>query len=115
MKSSLDNHVRAYEGNLLYDFDNEIILKWYAQRIIEISAGVRSLLELGLGYGYPTNMFSTQIKDHLVIEGSQAVIDNFHKNFPECHVDIVRVKFEEFNTERTFDMIVMGFILEHVD
>ena len=50
-----------------------------------------------------------------MIEGSQAVIHTFSKNFPECNADVVRVNFEEFNTDRTFDMIVMGFILEHVD
>lgn len=115
MKNKLDNHVKAYEGNLLYDFDNEIILKWYARRIIEATKQSASLLELGLGYGYTTSMFSKTIQDHVVIEGSRAVIDNFKKNFPGCPADIIEGFFEDFKPDRKFEVIVMGFVLEHVD
>jgi len=115
MNNELDNHVKAYEGNLLYDFDNEIILKWYAQRIAETTKSNASLLELGLGYGYTTNIFSKTIKDHLVIEGSKAVIKNFRKNFPDCRVDIIETFFEDFQSKKKFEVIVMGFVLEHVD
>ena len=34
MKNTLDNHVKAYQGDLQYDFDNEILLNWYPQRIL---------------------------------------------------------------------------------
>jgi 2-polyprenyl-3-methyl-5-hydroxy-6-metoxy-1,4-benzoquinol methylase len=115
MNNKLDNHVRAYEGDLLYDFDNEIILKWYAKRIVETTKNCKSLLELGLGYGYTTSIFSKNIKDHLVIEGSQAVIDNFKKNFPDCSADVIKNLFEDFKSDRKYEMIVMGFVLEHVD
>jgi SAM-dependent methyltransferase len=114
-KNKLDEHVRAYQGDLLYDFDNEIILKWYAKRIIETNKNSDSLLELGLGYGHTTNIFSQTIKDHLVIEGSRAVIDNFKKNFPKCNTEIQEGFFENFKSNKTFDSIVMGFVLEHVD
>ena len=115
MSHALDNHVKAYQGNLLYDFDNEIILKWYAKRIVETTKQADSLLELGLGYGYTTNIFSETIRDHFVIEGSKAVIDNFRKNFPNCKAEITEALFEEFQTEKQFEIIVMGFVLEHVD
>ena len=32
-ENSLDNHVQAYQGLSIYDFDNTIQLKWYPQRI----------------------------------------------------------------------------------
>ncbi len=114
-KNQLDDHVRAYEGNLLYDFDNEIILKWYAKRIAESIKPEASLLELGLGYGYTSNIFSEIAKDHDVIEGSQLVIENFKKNFPDCPVNVIESFFETYETDKKYDLIVMGFILEHVD
>lgn len=115
MTNKLDEHVKAYEGDLLYDFDNEIILKWYAGRLAEVTTKNTKLLELGLGYGYSTDIFSKTTKRHLVVEGSGAVIKNFQKNFPDCKAEIIEEFFESFNTNEKFDMIVMGFVLEHVD
>ena len=40
MKNALDQHVRAYEGELQYDFDNEILLNWYPQRTVVFVAPI---------------------------------------------------------------------------
>ncbi len=115
MSNELDTHLAAYEGQNLYDFDNEILLKWYPQRIISKVSEDLSLLELGLGHGFTTNIFSSYFKKHLVLDGSAAVIDHFRKRFPDCSASIQEVYFEEFDTEQKFDLIIMGFILEHVE
>ena len=115
MKQILDNHVRAYEGDLQYDFDNEILLNWYPQRILEYTKGKTSLLELGLGHGFTTSIFSKHFAKHIVLEGSDAVINNFYKKYEGCPAKIIKINFEEYNTSEKFDVIVMGFILEHVD
>ena len=115
MKQILDNHVRAYEGDLQYDFDNEILLNWYPQRILEYTKGKTSLLELGLGHGFTTSIFSKHFAKHIVLEGSDAVINNFHKKYEGCPAKIVKTYFEEYSSSEKFDVIVMGFILEHVD
>ncbi len=115
MGSSLDNHVAAYQGDNLYDFDNEILLKWYPQRILHHAGVAGSLLELGLGHGYTTDIFSRHFARHVVLEGSHAVIRNFRDKHPDCRAEIVDIWFEDFATEERFDVIVMGFILEHVD
>jgi trans-aconitate methyltransferase len=111
----LDAHIGAYTGNNLYDFDNQILLNWYARRIAMNSEGARSILELGLGHGYTTNTFAGRFDRHVVIEGSPAVIGHFRENFPDCRAEIVQGYFEEFLSPEQFDVIVMGFILEHVD
>ena len=115
MKNKLDAHVTAYKGENLYDFDNEILLTWYPQRIVMNSKDAKSVLELGLGHGLTTNIFSSIFERHVVLEGSPAVIRNFKEKFPGCRAKIVETNFEEFDTEEKFDVIVMGFILEHVD
>lgn len=115
MTNKLDAHVAAYTGNNLYDFDNEILLNWYPKRVLAHSKGAKSILELGLGHGYTTNIFSENFSRHVVLEGSPAVIQNFKAQSPECSAQIVETYFEVFDTEERFDVIVMGFILEHVD
>jgi 2-polyprenyl-3-methyl-5-hydroxy-6-metoxy-1,4-benzoquinol methylase len=115
MNNRLDAHVSAYTGKTLYDFDNKILLNWYPQRIVTNCKGSNSVLELGLGHGYTTNIFSKSFHRHIVLEGSSAVIQNFRVAFPECRAEIVETYFEKFATTEKFDVIVMGFILEHVE
>jgi len=115
MKNKLDAHVKAYQGSNLYDFDNEILLTWYPQRVLHHAGSARSLLELGLGHGYATEIFSHQFQRHVVLEGSPAVIRNFLDKHPDCGSEIIETWFEKFSTDERFDVIVMGFILEHVD
>lgn len=111
----LDKHVAAYQGDNIYDFDNEILLNWYPQRVLHHAGSANSLLELGLGHGYTTDRFSRRFGRHVVLEGSPAVIGNFRARFPDCPAEIVETYFETFATDSRFDVIVMGFILEHVD
>ena len=113
--SNLDSFVRAYEGDLQYDFDNKILLNWYPKRILDFTKGSKSLLELGLGHGYTTSIFSDYFEEHIVLEGSKAVIENFKKKFPNCNAEIINTFFENFVHKEKFDVIVLGFVLEHVD
>lgn len=115
MKNILDSHVPAYQGMSVYDFDNSIQLKWYPERIAQFSQGANSLLELGLGHGITTNAFEKHFKRHVVIDASQAVIENFVQQHPDSKVEIIESYFEAFDTNERFDVIVFGFILEHVD
>jgi len=115
MANTLDNYVAAYQGDNLYDFDNEILLTWYPQRVLHHAGAARSLLELGLGHGYTADIFSRRFSRHVVLEGSPAVISNFRGRRPDCRAEIVETWFESFVTDEHFDVIVMGFILEHVD
>jgi 2-polyprenyl-3-methyl-5-hydroxy-6-metoxy-1,4-benzoquinol methylase len=115
MNNRLDVHVAAYEGKNVYDFDNEILLTWYPRRIAHVTKDARSVLELGLGHGFATELFSSAYTRHVVLEGSPAVIRNFKLKFPEDRTEVIETYFEEFDTDEKFDVIVMGFILEHVD
>ncbi len=115
MSNTLDKHVAAYQGDNLYDFDNEILLTWYPQRVLHHAGAACSLLELGLGHGYTTDIFSRRFERHVVLEGSPAVIRNFRDKHPNCRAEIVETYFENFAADECFDVIVMGFILEHVE
>lgn len=115
MNNRLDAHVAAYEGKSIYDFDNEILLTWYPKRIAHATKVTGSVLDLGLGHGFATEIFSGRCARHVVLEGSPAVIQNFKLKFPDNRSEVIETYFEEFDTDEKFDLIVMGFILEHVD
>lgn len=115
MGNFLDKHVKAYQGDNIYDFDNEIQLKWYPERILKLSASANSLLELGLGHGITATTFEPHFRRHVVIDASPAVIANFRKRYPKSNIEISESYFETFQTEERFDVIIFGYILEHVD
>ena len=115
MKNELDEYVAAYEGKTIYDVDNQIILNWYPRRIIEASLGAKSLLELGLGHGITSKIFAPHFDRHVILEGSPAVISRFKLVEPNYSGEIIETYFEDFETNEKFDIIVLGFILEHVD
>jgi SAM-dependent methyltransferase len=107
--------VIAYDGQNEYDFDNNIMLNWYPQRIIELTKNAKSILELGVGHGFTAMIFSQHFDRHVVLEGSPAVIENFRRRFSTCCAHIVETYFENFVSDEKFDVVVLGFVLEHVD
>lgn len=111
---NLDQFSKAYEGTSIYSFDNEIMLKWFVKRALELSEG-STCLELGIGYGYTTSMLSEKFEQCTVVEGSPEVIALFRKKYPNIkRLKIVEGYFEDFETNEQYDAILMGFILEHV-
>lgn len=112
----LDSSLDGYKKEFKYDFDNDIMLKYYPKRVIEKLVD-GSFLELGLGHGYTIGEFLKKVKSYTVLDGSPAVIKNFITNEPELSkkVNIIQTYFETYETDQKFDNIMMGFILEHVE
>lgn len=115
MSDNLDQYKSAYDASFAYEFDNSIILNWYPERILRESEKNQSLLELGVGHGYSSYKFSEFFSAHDVVDGSPAVIERFRDRFPDCKATIHEAYFENFNPGKQYDLIVMGFVLEHVE
>lgn len=115
MSEELDGHIAAYSDNFDYAFDNQIILNWYPRRIMALTASTSSVLELGIGHGYTSNHFSSFYRQYLVIDGSKSVIEKFRQQYPGSKAQLIETYFEKFDTGEQFDVIIMGFVLEHVD
>lgn len=115
----LQQDIAAYDTANAYNMDNDIVLRAYPRRIIELLncevAGNLSLLELGIGHGYSTETFSEYFEDYTVIDADKELIEKYHSMHLNSTVKFQEAFFEEYEAEKKYDVIVMGFILEHVD
>lgn len=110
----------AYTDANPYDFDNRITLHEYPNMILErlkgggINPGESKLLELGLGHGYSALVFKEHFIDYTILDGDSEIIDSFQKKNPNNGINIVHTFFEDYKAEHKYDIIVVGFVLEHV-
>ena len=110
----LDQFLDAYKPTFAYALDNDLILNWYPHRILaQVSGG--SLLELGVGHGYATSILNGRFDRHVILDGSSAVIRQFREQYPDLDLDLVEGYFETYDSDERFDVICMGFVLEHVE
>jgi SAM-dependent methyltransferase len=113
--TSLDNFVEKYLQPPDVEVENDLIMNWYPKRIIARTGRVNRLLELGLGHGYTVPYFEATSREHVVVEGSSKVIEYFRAAHPEYRGKLEEAYFETFEPTEAFDIIVMGFVLEHVN
>lgn len=112
---NLDELATKYFQPPTIEIENDLIMKWYPGRISARTGHVPRCLELGLGHGYTIHRFEDICDEHVVIEGAPSVISHFRANNPGYRGTIVEGFFETCMPEGKFDLIVMGFVLEHVD
>jgi SAM-dependent methyltransferase len=113
--NDLDQVASEYLPNGATAIENDLMLHWYPKRIVERFVHCESLLELGLGHGFTASIFNAACDRHVIVEGSEVVIDLFYKNHPGFSAELVHDYFEAFDSKQLFDVVIMGFILEHVD
>jgi SAM-dependent methyltransferase len=104
-----------YRPNAATEIENDLVLHWYPKRILQRFGFVDSLLELGLGHGFTAELFGDACNRHVIVDGASTVIDQFKASHPDFRGEIVLEYFENYTPQYGFDVIVMGFVLEHVD
>ena len=120
----LDKYTDSYEDSFPYSKDNYGVLLAYSEKVIDACNKFQKKIDIcSLGIGYESVSYSIyenlkdKIQSYVVIEGSQVIIDRYKSNkkkFPS-NFKIVHSYFEHFESEPCFDLIEMGFVLEHVD
>ncbi|MCX8070707.1 MAG: class I SAM-dependent methyltransferase [Thermodesulfovibrionales bacterium] len=103
------------KGQNPYYLETLISNQYYAHRIVELSKGARSALELGIGYSITTEIFKRFFKRYCIIDSDRELIKDFIKQTGNKNIEVVNEYFEDYHTKEKFDVIIMGFVLEHVD
>ena len=116
----IEQDIKAYSKENIYDLDTSIMIPKYVGRIIDIMkeergtlSGIKTL-ELGLGQGYSTPKFEEEFLNHTVLDGDKDIIQKYRNEHPSSNVHLVETYFEDFEPEEKYDLIIMGFVLEHV-
>ncbi|HEV3003143.1 MAG TPA: methyltransferase domain-containing protein [Pirellulales bacterium] len=123
MSSNILDALRgAYGCDFKFHQENLLMLGWYARRVAQSfrAAGHSSLMSLGIGHQVVSRALPRELEDrlrrYLIVEGSQAIVDDFVAAAPlPPSTEVVQSWFESFETSEEFDAIEMGFVLEHVD
>lgn len=112
----------AYVPGFSYYDDNILLLKATLEQILRRTREMKDirLLSLGVGHRYVVkgllDALGERLSRYLIVEGSPEIIELFNQELmPPPQVQLVHSYFEDFDTDERFDIIEMGFILEHVD
>lgn len=120
MKENLDQYQPAYEDAFPYYWDETVLLDAYVRKLIEAAADRRNVRALSLGIGrqiVSRALFEQlDLREYHVVEGSPAIIEAYRKQAsPPDFVQLHHAYFEDVEFDQPFDLIEMGFVLEHVD
>ncbi len=119
-KEDLNKYRSAYEDSFPYYWDETLLLDAYVRKVIHAmkdKVGVRAL-SLGIGRQIVSKAIFEKIdlKEYQVVEGSEEIISDYRQNAsPPDYVEVIHSYFEDVELSGVFDMIEMGFVLEHVD
>ena len=114
MSSDLDSFADAYSDAFAHTYDNRIIMSWYPRRITQKCMPTDAALELGIGHGRTSLVFGRFFDRHVVVEGSPIIVERFRASAPEQSTLIVEQMFEDYAPDEEFDVVIAGFVLEHV-
>lgn len=111
----------AYAPGFAFYDDNVRLLRAALEQVLRRTRHLQriSLLSLGVGHRITVRGLLEGLGDrldrYLIVEGSPEIIEMFRRDIGLDHrVEIEHAYFEKFETESRFDVIEMGFILEHV-
>jgi 2-polyprenyl-3-methyl-5-hydroxy-6-metoxy-1,4-benzoquinol methylase len=112
----------AYVPGFIYYDDNLLLLRATLAQIVRRTRQLPAirLLSLGLGHRYLVNGLHAELGNrllkHVVIEGSAEIVELFEREMEDSlRLELIQGYFEDFQTTNRFDVIEMGFVLEHVD
>jgi SAM-dependent methyltransferase len=117
----IDQDSTAYAPGFEFFDDNIRLLRAGLVQMIRRTRDLQkfSLLSLGVGHRVTVqgllDALAGRLREYVIVEGSAGIIEMFKKEVvPPAYVRLEHSFFEDFVTDSLFDVIEMGFVLEHV-
>jgi len=121
-KENLNDYNEAYHETFRFNDENTWLLRRYAEHISHQTRlnNAETILSLGIGYHVVSDILSNEllhsVKEYVILEGSEMIIRTFKiKEEFSGKISVIHTYFEEYTTNKKFDIIEVGFVLEHVD
>ena len=99
--------------NSLYAFGANKIMIEYSFKIFSRYIQGENILEMGPAEGVMTQLLYALDKKLTLVEGAKTFCDSLKERFPNA--EVINSLFEEYQPSQTFDNIVLGHVLEHVE
>jgi 2-polyprenyl-3-methyl-5-hydroxy-6-metoxy-1,4-benzoquinol methylase len=99
--------------NSLYAFGANKISIEYSFKIFSRYIQGENILEMGPAEGVMTQLLYALDKKLTLVEGAKTFCDSLKERFPNA--EVINSLFEEYQPSQTFDNIVLGHVLEHVE
>ena len=112
MQGNLEAHFSAYIEDP-FEYENRLTIGSMASKCVLYSVSKSTYLELGLGHGVALKILSENFKSITALDGSLKMIERFANIYD--NVQLEHTYFEDYQTEKKYDSIGMGFVLEHVE
>lgn len=119
----LNSHQAAYTAAFPHFEENRIVHQAYGQHIAASvrRQSARSVLSLGIGHAEVAQpllvlLRAGHIDRYVLVDGAPAILESFRQSVQPQPVglELVEAFFEAFQHPLRFDVIEVGFILEHV-
>ncbi|KGI78890.1 methyltransferase domain-containing protein [Oleiagrimonas soli] len=118
---TIEQDSTAYMPGFRFYDDNLRLLHAALEQMIRRTRNLQHFSMLSLGVGHRVTVhglierLGDRLRDYLIVEGSESIIEMFRRETPvPPYVRLEQSYFETFETDRRFDVIEMGFVLEHV-
>jgi 2-polyprenyl-3-methyl-5-hydroxy-6-metoxy-1,4-benzoquinol methylase len=85
----------------------------YSARVFARHFRGGEVLELGPAEGVMTETLSRSFDSLTLVDGSEHFVESLRERYPDA--EVVRSLFEDYAPERTYDAIILGHVLEHVE
>ena len=113
MDSEEKSRLEHIANNSLYDKGANAATIHYEFEVFRRFVLPGSILEMGPAEGLMTGHLVDLGQEVVCVDGSEFFSERLKEKYPS--VEVITSLFEDFETDRKFDNIVLGHVLEHVD
>jgi 2-polyprenyl-3-methyl-5-hydroxy-6-metoxy-1,4-benzoquinol methylase len=112
MNTEKDRLEKVAADSLYTTMSNAMMIQ-YCSEVFSRHLVAGSILEMGPAEGLMTNKLVKLTEDLTLLEGSANFCNQLSQKFPSTKIH--NTLFEDFQPDRSFDNIILGHVLEHVE